>query len=145
MPRRRLAYAYERNGELAVDLDDETEGLGDLRLSLGWQLLRPQGDNPHALALRTSIKLPTGDDERLLGSGSTDIAFRLSGSQNLSTGFSGVCSGLRAAWFMSEGASSLINSSMPLLLVPWVPGWKPLSDLALKVQIDGPYPVLSGQ
>ncbi len=143
MPRRRLAYAYERNGELAVDLDDETEGLGDLRLSLGWQLLRPQGDNPHALALRTSIKLPTGDNERLLGSGSTDIAFRLSGSQTFRQG-SLALFGAAGGLFMSEGGVLPDQQQHAVAFGTLGAGWKPLSDLALKVQIDGHTPFYRG-
>lgn len=56
--------------------------MGDLRLSGAWQLYHDHSVNPRALALRASVKLPTGSSSRLTGSGSTDLALWLTGSDD---------------------------------------------------------------
>jgi hypothetical protein len=74
-PADRLEYHYERNGVTELDLTEPVSGVGDLRLTAARQLAAPfSGD----LALRASVKLPTGDSTKLLGSGGTDIAVWLS-------------------------------------------------------------------
>lgn len=76
-----LTYSYQSESS-SVLLEDEENGFGDLRLTGGWQI-RGQGHrDDHHLALRASLKLPTGDEDKLLGSGSTDLALWLSSSSS---------------------------------------------------------------
>lgn len=80
-PRGRLLYRYEKDGKIRLLLDESGYGLGDIRLTGGWQLYREASPQArHALALRGSLKLPTGSSSWLRGSGSTDIALWLTGS-----------------------------------------------------------------
>lgn len=74
-PADRLEYHYERNGVVTLDLTEPVSGVGDLRLTAAYQLVAPF---PGDLALRASVKLPTGDSAKLLGSGGTDLAVWLS-------------------------------------------------------------------
>lgn len=66
-------YQFELNYQ-GIDshaLMQPEQGLGDIRVSLGFQLQQTV-DYQHAL--HTQIKLPTGDSDKWLGSGSTDVA-----------------------------------------------------------------------
>ena len=71
-PRNRLLYQYTRNGVTKVLVNDGSNGIGDIRLSGAWQLYYRGTEAPRAVALHASIKPPTGNSNRLFGSGSTD-------------------------------------------------------------------------
>jgi len=73
-----LDYLYQKNGTTGFSLQNEEIGLGDIRLLLSRELYR---ESTSALALHASLELPSGDDEKLLGSGSFDFAVWLSGEQ----------------------------------------------------------------
>lgn len=79
-PDERLDYHYVRNGETQFEQRLPSEGLGDIRLGGGWQLIQPREGQENALALRASVKFPTGDSMLLHGSGGTDLALWLSGA-----------------------------------------------------------------
>lgn len=72
--RNQLNYRYENHGQVLTQLKRSADGLSDISLSLAYQLSsQPQ----RQWALRSSVKLPTGDADFLLGSESTDIALGL--------------------------------------------------------------------
>ncbi|HEX7045718.1 MAG TPA: DUF3187 family protein [Burkholderiales bacterium] len=73
-PNDRLRYVYERNGSRLLDLAQAAAGIGDARIHAAWAL----STGGHAAALRASLKLPTGDPDRLQGSGAADLALWLS-------------------------------------------------------------------
>jgi hypothetical protein len=81
-PLNRLLFTYSRDGQERLRLDDSNFGIGDIRLTSGWQLYNDGSSHPLAVALRASLKLPTGDSSRLHGSGSTDVALWLTGSDD---------------------------------------------------------------
>lgn len=66
-------YVSENNNTL-IDLQTAQSGISDTQIQLGYQLTR---NTNSAASLWTSIKLPTGDSNKLTGSGSTDIALWL--------------------------------------------------------------------
>lgn len=76
-PRDRLEFRYFDTGRL-LQLDSNSRGLGDVRLTAGWQL---SASDDAATALRFGLKLPTGDSERLLGSGGTDVSIGIAGQK----------------------------------------------------------------
>ena len=85
-PKGRLLYRYEKDGTVRLLLDESGYGLGDIRLTGGWQLYREAtGTARHAIALRGSLKFPTGSAAWLRGSGSTDVALWLSGSSTFTS------------------------------------------------------------
>lgn len=136
-PKGRLLFQYQRSGANRVYVDRSNSGMGDVRLNGG---VRLYDDREHlrALALRASLKLPTGDSGDLHGSGSTDLALWLSACQGWKTG-----SGL---WELFGGAGILGMTDGDVLpeqqnnFVAFGSvgaGWRPLQWLTLKVQFDG--------
>ncbi|MEX0706970.1 MAG: DUF3187 family protein [Woeseia sp.] len=71
-----LDFSYLDDQGSSVNLHHNTHGPGDVRLMAGWQL---PGSRDHRRALRFSIKLPTGNTGRILGSGGTDFSLGLAG------------------------------------------------------------------
>ncbi len=138
-PRNRLLIRYERDNIERLRMDSSSSGLGDLRLTGGVQLYRGEGKG--ALALRVSLKLPTGDSDHLLGSGSTDLALWAIGSadRRLAIGH-GTLFGAAGVMAMTDG-NVLVGQQRN-----WVgfgsigAGWAPLSWLAFKIQANGHTP-----
>jgi hypothetical protein len=79
-PRNRLRYRYQRDGATRLDFREATSGIGDLQLMAAQSLWR-EADS--AGALRLTLMLPTGDAERLTGSGATGVDLALDGSWRL--------------------------------------------------------------
>jgi hypothetical protein len=138
--RNQLDYSYSRLGGQGFSLQSDTTGIGDLSLRGAWQYWRNDEKN-QALALRVSLKLPTGSAEKLTGSGSTDLAIWLSGEERLQTD--------AGQLFLYGGGGGLISSDGDLLsdqrnnLVGFVTlgcGWQPWSSLGLQLQFDGNSP-----
>jgi len=71
-PRNQLRYFYQRNGVTRLSLVNATSGIGDVRLTAGWQW--PDAGNDTRLAIRSSLSLPTGDSDQLQGSGAMEAA-----------------------------------------------------------------------
>lgn len=82
-PRNRLLAFYRRDGITRLHAGSSSTGIGDVRLTGGWQLLENSGGHNVRLALFGSLKLPTGDASALSGSGSTDLAVWLSSASGL--------------------------------------------------------------
>lgn len=93
-----LHILYVRDGMPLYDLSSSAFGVGDLQLTAAMPLWGGDRSDGRAVSLRSSLKLPTGDEKKLLGSGATDLAFGLYASsrgivaqQDLSiTGFAGI-------------------------------------------------------
>jgi hypothetical protein len=81
-PRRRnedpysFAYQLSRNGETILTGDDGTVRLGDVGLTTRYVVDRGTGGRP-TVALRGALKLPTGDRDHAVGSGTVDVALGL--------------------------------------------------------------------
>lgn len=75
-PAGRLEYRCAHVGRPGFDLEDSATGLGDVRISLGAPLWR-NAATTRALDAVAGAELPTGDPDRLLGSGSWDFSFGL--------------------------------------------------------------------
>ncbi len=73
--RDQLEYSYAGT-EASQRLEEPAEGLGDIRLFLGFPLAL--GGEGRDIALHASLKLPSGDAAKLLGSGGGDLALQLS-------------------------------------------------------------------
>jgi hypothetical protein len=82
-PKNRLSYRYDKNGVQKLNMERSSSGIGDIVLSGGMKLYDVRDSIAHdSLALRSTIKLPTGDSGSLRGSGSTDFSLALCGSMN---------------------------------------------------------------
>ena len=67
-PRDRLALFYADGGGIRVDVGRGVNSLGDVSLGVGYALPTPPFPND-GMALRALVKLPSGDDGALAGSG----------------------------------------------------------------------------
>jgi hypothetical protein len=132
-----LRFRYEdRNGE-RFSIMRPNGGIGDIRLLGGIQLYHDGKESPRAMALRASLKLPTGDSGRLHGSGSTDFALWLSAldDHKLRLGH----------WSLFGAVGAMITSTGDVLpdkqrhLAGFGNigiGWSPLWWLAFKTQLN---------
>ena len=77
VPADRLLFRYVGQDGAALVLDENVAALGDVRLTGAWQLAAGPGS---AHALRVGLKLPTGDREKLTGSGAADLSLGLAGA-----------------------------------------------------------------
>ena len=73
-PSDRLLFMYENGGVSDFELSRSTSGIGDIQVAAAV----PLGGS---FAIRASVKLPTGDAEKLTGSGGTDVSLGLYGSR----------------------------------------------------------------
>jgi hypothetical protein len=69
LPEGRLDFRYRDRGVNAFSVDRSSNGLGDTQISVA-RTLGPESD----LLLRAIVKLPTGDEDMLAGSGAADVA-----------------------------------------------------------------------
>ncbi len=140
-PRDRLLYQYRRGGVDKLKIDSSGGGLGDVALTGGLQLYNDAAPYPRAVALRAEIKLPTGDSGSLRGSGSTDFSLWITGSDafELPLGEGAV---FAAAGLMVMTNGSVLSDQQENYVGfgSLGAGWKPLSWLAFKVQMDAHTP-----
>lgn len=140
-PQNRLLYRYEKDGKVRLLLDESGFGLGDIRLIGGWQLYRgTSGTARNAVALRGSLKLPTGSSAWLRGSGSTDVALWLSGSSSFTLpgpwgelGFYGAGGGM----IMTQGDVLPDQQRHAAGFGTAGFGYAPVDWITLKLQLDG--------
>ena len=72
-PNNQLLYQYRKDGNTLISIDTGTGGVGDVVMGLKFSNEELRSGNT-TVALRTDIKLPTGDADKLTGSGATDVA-----------------------------------------------------------------------
>lgn len=75
-PGNQLRFLYERDGQALYELTSPESGFGDIQLTAAVPLREAAGAGP-AVTIRSSLKLPTGDADKLLGSGGTDLSLGL--------------------------------------------------------------------
>ncbi|MHB8534629.1 MAG: DUF3187 family protein [Sulfuricaulis sp.] len=78
VPRNQIDYRYTRDGVDLIHLTHPVSGWGDARLLVGKQIALNKIFGFQSMALRASLKLPTGNSNELRGSGSTDLAIWVS-------------------------------------------------------------------
>jgi len=123
---------YDYQSQSLFDLDEASTTLGDIQLALARSLL----DDPTTrISLWTSIKLPTGDKNKLTGSGATDFSAWLAMNQQLSTD-----------WLLNLNAGAVILGSNSYQDIPLsdsalyghiMLGWLMTDTINLKVQLQG--------
>ncbi len=93
-----LQFLYARQGVASYELSSPGSGVGDLQLTAAVPLWNRRDSDGRAMSLRSSLKLPTGDEQTLRGSGASDFSLGLYASdteifarQDLSlSGFAGI-------------------------------------------------------
>lgn len=131
MPTDRVRIYYERAGAALLDIGSSSSGLADASLDFGYSL---HSTTATALAAWLSIKLPTGDADRLTGSGATDVSLALAGEHRLGESWS--VFGQAAVTWLGEGDRLPRQQSD----VAWSGlagiGWRAWRGLQLKAQLD---------
>jgi len=140
-PRNRLLYRYSRDGVEKLKIDSSGSGLGDVSLTAGYQLYHDANEYPRAVALRASVKLPTGDSAALNGSGSTDAAVWISASDDyrLPLGHATLYAA-GGVMVMTKGDILPDERRDHVEFGTIGVGWNPLSWIAFKVQLDAHTP-----
>jgi hypothetical protein len=131
LPTDRIRIAYARNGAVLLDVDSSASGLGDVSLDFAYSL---HSTAATAVAAWLSIKLPTGDAERLTGSGATDVSLAITGEHQLNedwslfaqVGFTRLGDGDR----MTAQQRDTVWSGLAGV------GWRAWRGLELKAQLD---------
>ncbi|MCW8925499.1 MAG: DUF3187 family protein [Xanthomonadales bacterium] len=133
-PRDQLDYSYRKNGQMLAAVTESQSGIGDVRLRLGYQLA---ANEKRQWVLRTLVKLPTGDAEQLLGSGSTDIAASINFTdQSLMQKYNLTWHG--SAGLLWMGSGEVLDQQRK----DWVAygsltlGWLATQNFSLKLQLD---------
>lgn len=132
-PRNQLRYLYQRDGQTPLDFQRAGSGIGDVQLTVGWQLGMW---GPAPVALLAAVNLPTGDADRLTGSGatSTDIALAVSAADWLGSGLN-VFANAGGLWLAQGDVLPEYQRDQVWHLAAGL-GW-PVSDaVALKLQLD---------
>ncbi len=137
-PRNRLLYQYQKDGQQLLKINQSTQGIGDIQLMGGFQLYESPSESSRAVALRTSLKLPTGDSGQLHGSGSTDLALWVTAGDDYKVaighltffGAAGVMGMTHGNVLPDQQRNAVGFGSLGF-------GWSPLCWLALKIQANG--------
>ena len=97
-PSNQLHFSFDSSQIATYELTSSTVGLGDIQLTAAVPLWEAREPNRRVITLRSGLKLPTGDEATLRGSGAVDASLGLYASDmstfakhNVSlTGFGGV-------------------------------------------------------
>lgn len=138
-PKNRVNYSYRKNGVEKLRMDSSSSGIGDIALTGGYSLYDSrETDHYDRLALKGSVKLPTGDSLYLFGSGGTDVSLLLCGNMsNYSEWGSLSVYGSAGALAMSR-SDILSDQHKRLAGVGTVGfGWGPASWISFKAQLNG--------
>lgn len=78
-PTHQLNFMYQRDGRTELDMHAAESGFGDVQVSAAYQLFNAGQD---AVALSAQINLPTGDADKLTGSGAASAGFALAATHS---------------------------------------------------------------
>ncbi len=143
-PRDRLLFSYVRDGVERLSFNRSGTGLGDIRINGGMQLYHEHEESTIDVALRGSVKVPTGDSTRLHGSGSTDVAVWLAASEHYPTEL-GEVAGFASVGGMAMTRGRVLSDQQRNFagFGNFGLGWAPADWIAFKVQVDANTPLYS--
>jgi len=136
--RNQLLYSYQRNDSAALDFSGSNGGIGDLSLFASYQLVAAEATARRSVALRSGIKLPTGNSSRLRSSGAMDAHLRLTASDAETLGkWNTVLFASAGILWLGKG-DILEDQQRPCVGFGSIGiGWMPLSWIDFKLQLDG--------
>jgi hypothetical protein len=131
LPSDAMNITYIRNQSQRLSLSSSATGLADIQASLGYDMVASEAS---ALSAWLSVKLPTGDADKLTGSGATDVSFILAGERHLNPAWSvfgqAAVTRLGDGELLSYQQKSIVWSGLAGL------GGRVWRGLSLKAQID---------
>ena len=125
-----IQYAYQ--SQTAVDLQETSISLGDIQLAVARSLIE---NSSTTMSLWASLKLPTGDEDKLTSNGAADIAAWLALNQQLSDN-----------WVVNLNAGTVILGTDNYQGIPLsdyafyghlMLGWQATENFNLKLQLQG--------
>ncbi|MCP3908263.1 MAG: DUF3187 family protein [Oceanicoccus sp.] len=133
-PRDQLQFTYVRDGQVLSRVASSNDGIGDVSLSMGYQLSQTE---TRQWALRTAVKLPTGDADDLHGSESTDVSLGLNVSdQGLLQKYNIILHASAGAMWMGGGEVVEELQEDFVLYGSSTLSWQVTSSVSLKIQLD---------
>ncbi len=135
-----IFFEYKNSDGEEFGIDSTKSGIGDVRLNIAYS--RPL-EKDRTLIYSAEVKLPTGDFDKLTGSGGTDVSVGVTINDPHSLAKSNVTLfGGLAAMYLGDIDSDLskdqYNFAMALRAGM---GWQALKKLQLKLQFDGHTPL----
>lgn len=134
-PNGALDYSHRSDGVESIAVRSGEQGLGDVRLFAAIPLHRAENGG-RTLGLRASLELPTGDPDRLLGSGSTDLALSLHAAERSLGSYGITAYGHLGLLFTSDGDVLTERQRHRVLFGGLGLDWRVWGPLALKAQLD---------
>jgi len=130
-PHDEININLSHNNSVLTDISSGQQSLGDISLQFAWQA---EQSEKHALSYWFSFKLPTGNEDRLTGSGATDFAAWASMDWGLTD----------TRWLYGQAGLLYMSDSNALLSLQnnWAlfgnAGMKfqPWNDIEIKTQLD---------
>lgn len=129
-----IKISYLNNNGTSFDISDTKSGIGDIRLNT----LYTTPWNNRNFIFSTELKLPTGDFDKLTGSGSTDISLGLTINDPYSLAeYEITLYGGMAGVFLGDidGEMSAIQNNFALIGRAGI-GWQAAKAVQLKLQLD---------
>ena len=123
---------YDYQSQALVNLNEDSTTLGDVQIALARSIIN---NNHTAMSLWASLKLPTGDEDKLTSNGATDISAWLALDQQLTD-----------SWIINLNAGSVVlgndnYKNMPLSDFAFYGhitlGWLITDNIDLKLQLQG--------
>jgi hypothetical protein len=125
-----IQYAYQ--SQTPVDLNQASSTLGDIQIALARSLI---ADSSTTMSLWTSLKLPTGDEDKLTSNGATDLSAWLALNQQLSENW--IINLNTGAVILGTGNYKNIPLSDYALYGHIMLGWLVTDNIHLKLQLQG--------
>ena len=137
-PKNRLLYQYQKDQQVLLNVNNSSNGIGDIQLMGGAQLYQSAIKPSRAISLRTSLKLPTGDSRQLHGSGSTDLSLWITAGEDFQPDIG------RMSLFGAGGIMGMTDGDvLKHQQRHWVGfgalgfGWSPAGWITFKIQANG--------
>jgi hypothetical protein len=132
LQRNQFRIAYARGDQFVLDIAAPSSGLGDASFDLGYSMLATQTS---AATAWLSVKLPTGDEDELTGSGAVDASLAVAATHR----FAERWSAFAQAAVTRLGDGDLLASQQRDLVWSGLGGiaWHASRGLALKAQVSG--------
>lgn len=128
---------YIDNGVTRVALANDVGGLGDIRLGLVHRIWEGEAQRDQRLVGRIGVKLPTGDEQELLGSGATDLYASLDGVDQQTFSHWSLAYWTRIGiLYLGEGDILADRQKDVVFFGGGGFGWSPWAPLELKAQLE---------
>lgn len=122
---------YSRSGPSSLDMTSSVSGLGDVQAAVGYEMITSPVT---AVTTWLSIKLPTGDEDKLTGSGATDVSLLLAAQHRFGARWS--LFGQASVTWLGDG--EIASAQQRSVVWGGLAGlsWQAWRGLSLKAQID---------